>query len=77
MGQWRELTSEELSEINKMVASSSKTEEASVDDKKIKKQSVKKPSRKPTNFNKKSASFRKNSSKSKRSSGSKSRNRRR
>lgn len=77
MGQWRELTSQELSEINKMVASSSKTEEASVDEKKIKKQSVKKPSRKPTNFNKKSASFRKNSSKSKRSSGSKSRNRRR
>lgn len=77
MGQWRELTPDELSEINKMVASSSKTEEASVDEKKIKKQPVKKPNRKPTNFNKKSASFRKNSSKSKRSSGSKSRNRRR
>ena len=66
IGQWRELTAKELAEINKMVANSSKTEEASVDNKKVKKQSSKKPTRKPTEFNKKSASFRKNSPKSKR-----------
>lgn len=44
-GDWRELTPEELREINHMVAASSKTEEASIDAKK-------KPSRpeKPTNL---------------------------
>lgn len=77
IGQWRELTEKELTEINTMVASSSKTEEASVDVKKIKKQPQKKPARKPNDFNKKSASFRKNSPKSKRNSSSKTRNRRR
>ena len=73
VGQWRELTENELKEINRMVASSSKTEEASFDDEKEKKQSVKNPVRKPNNFNKKSASFRKNSPKSKRNSGANSR----
>lgn len=77
IGQWRELTEKELAEINMMVASSSKTEEASVDVKKIKKQSSKRPARKPNDFNKKSASFRKNSPKSKRNSSSKTRNKRR
>ena len=44
-GDWRELSSEELQEINRMVAASSKTEEASIDTKK-------KPSKpkKPTNL---------------------------
>ena len=36
IGQWRELTSEEMQHINKMVASSSKTEEASQDNSKRK-----------------------------------------
>ncbi|WP_457617547.1 23S rRNA pseudouridine(2604) synthase RluF [Lutibacter sp.] len=35
-GQWRELTSEEMQQINKMVLSSSKTEEASKDSNKLK-----------------------------------------
>ena len=77
IGQWRELTEKELAEINAMVATSSKTEEASVDKKKVKTESVKKPARKPNNFNKKSASFRKNSPKSKRNSSSTQRKRRR
>jgi len=66
IGQWRELTEKELEEILKMVATSSKTEEASVAQKKVKTQPSKKPTRKPNDFNKKSASFRKNSAKFKR-----------
>ena len=68
IGDWRELTEQELSEINAMVANSSKTEEASVDVQKPKKKPSKKPISKPNQFNKKSASFRKNSPKSKRNS---------
>jgi 23S rRNA pseudouridine2604 synthase len=70
-GDWRELTEEEMKEINTMISSSSKTEEAS----NIKEPPKKKVSRKklaPTknDFNKKSASFRKSSPKSKRESSS-------
>ena len=68
IGDWQELTEQELSEINAMVANSSKTEEASVDVQKPKKKPTKKPLSKPNQFNKKSASFRKNSPKSKRNS---------
>ncbi|MCL4130077.1 UNVERIFIED_CONTAM: hypothetical protein GTU68_025338, partial [Idotea baltica] len=57
-GDWRELTLEELKEINKMIATSSKTEEASISKEKPK---TAKPKKKlsPTknDFNKKSASF--------------------
>ncbi|MGB0881135.1 MAG: 23S rRNA pseudouridine(2604) synthase RluF, partial [Polaribacter sp.] len=72
VGDWREITSEELKEINTMIASSSKTEEASLNlskgwklsnetkEKKHKSSSTK------NNFNKKSASFRKPSSKNRR-----------
>jgi len=77
IGQWRELTQKELEEINKMVATSSKTEEASVDEKKVKTPTSKKPARKPNDFNKKSASFRKNSPKSKRNENHSPRNKRR
>ncbi len=61
-GNWRELTLEELTQINKMIATSSKTEEASLI-KQTKKKIIsrKKTSQKPTDFNKKRASFRKNS----------------
>ena len=66
-GDWRELTDDEMKEINKMISNSSKTEEASVVKEKPKQA---KPKRKqaPTknDFNKKSASFRKSSPKSKR-----------
>lgn len=72
-GDWRELTSEELKEINKMIETSSKTEEASLNpsnEGKLKTPAKKKSSRKssPTknDFNKKSASFRKSSPKNKR-----------
>ena len=51
-----------------MVASSTKTEEASVDKQKPKKKTSKKPILKPNDFTKKSAAFRKNSPKSKRNS---------
>ncbi|MDG1528458.1 MAG: 23S rRNA pseudouridine(2604) synthase RluF [Polaribacter sp.] len=68
IGDWRELTEIELSEINTMVSSSSKTEEASVDNQKPKKKTPKKPVLKPNDFTKKSAAFRKNSPKSKRNS---------
>ena len=68
VGDWRELTEKELVEINTMVASSSKTEEASIDVEKPKKKVFKKTVAKPNQFNKKSASFRKNSPKSKRNS---------
>lgn len=77
IGQWRELTSVELTEINRMVASSSKTEEASMVMQKEKKKVSKKPKRETNAFNKKSASFRKNSTKSRRNSKSSSRKRRR
>jgi 23S rRNA pseudouridine2604 synthase len=77
LGQWRELTEKELSEINKMVETSSKTEEASIDLEKVeKKKTSKKPQRKPNEFNKKSATFRKNSPKSKKNSSSSQRKRR-
>ena len=66
IGDWREITEKELSEINQMVASSSKTEEASVDTQKAKKKSSRKPTIKPNEFTKKSAAYRKNSPKSKR-----------
>ncbi|MGB1041751.1 MAG: 23S rRNA pseudouridine(2604) synthase RluF [Tenacibaculum sp.] len=67
-GDWRELTTEEMKEINAMIATSSKTEEASVVEKKKPKSSKKKAFNKPNEFNKKSASFRKKSNKSKRNS---------
>ncbi len=68
IGEWRELTEKELSEINTMVASSSKTEEASIHKEKPKKKASKKTVIKPNEFTKKSAAFRKNSPKSKRNS---------
>ncbi|TYP98688.1 ribosomal large subunit pseudouridine synthase F [Tenacibaculum adriaticum] len=65
-GDWRELTSEEMEKINKMIATSSKTEEASTVIQKPKKQvSKKKEGPVKNDFNKKSASFRKKSSSSK------------
>lgn len=77
IGQWRELTEKELSEINTMVATSSKTEEASIAiEKPEKKTPSKKPQRKPNEFNKKSATFRKNSPKSKKNSSASQRKRR-
>lgn len=70
-GDWRELTEDEMKEINQMIASSSKTEEASiVVEKKKPKQVKKKEAPKSNDFNKKSAAFRKNSPKSKRNSNS-------
>ena len=70
-GDWRELTSEEMKEINQMISNSSKTEEASIIvEKKKPKQAKKKEVKKPDNFNKKSAAFRKNSPKTKRNSKS-------
>ncbi len=77
IGQWRELTQQELAEINKMVANSSKTEEASVDKQKVQKSPNKKATRKPDAFNRKSAAFRKKSPKNKRNSNSPQRKRRR
>jgi 23S rRNA pseudouridine2604 synthase len=66
-GDWRELTDEEMKEINTMISSSSKTEEASLVKEKPKQaKSKKKQAPTKNNFNKKSASFRKSSSKSKR-----------
>ncbi len=65
-GDWRELTEEEMQEINKMISSSSKTEEASlVKEKPKKKVSKKKAAPTKNDFNKKSASFRKSSPKNK------------
>lgn len=70
-GDWRELTTEEMKEINTMIASSSKTEEASVVVQKPKKKTPKKKEGPVKNdFNKKSASFRKKSSSSKGKSSS-------
>ncbi|ARV07872.1 23S rRNA pseudouridine synthase F [Polaribacter sp. SA4-10] len=66
-GDWRELTDDEMKEINTMISSSSKTEEASVVKEKPKQA---KPKRKQAatknDFNKKSASFRKSSPKTQR-----------
>lgn len=78
-GDWRELTEEELKEINKMIASSSKTEEASVVKEKPKTTKPKRKSAPAKNdFNRKSASFRKSSPKNKkRNTGSSSKKKRR
>ncbi|WP_298780927.1 23S rRNA pseudouridine(2604) synthase RluF [uncultured Polaribacter sp.] len=68
-GDWRELTEDEMKEINSMISTSSKTEEASTIKEKPKKQVTKKklaPSK--NDFNKKSAAFRKSSSKNKKKS---------
>ena len=65
-GDWRELTEDELKVINKMIATSSKTEEASVIKETLKKPKPKRnhsPSK--NDFNKRSASFRKSSPKNK------------
>jgi 23S rRNA pseudouridine2604 synthase len=70
-GDWRELTDEEMSEINKMISTSSKTEEASPEKQQAKKATSKKraaPAK--DDFNKKSASFRKSSPKSKKTNSS-------
>lgn len=78
VGDWRELTLDEMKEINKMISSSSKTEEASiVVEKKKQKQPKKKEVIKANDFNKKSASFRKKSSTSKRNSKQTNRKKRR
>ncbi|WP_435416597.1 23S rRNA pseudouridine(2604) synthase RluF [Polaribacter aestuariivivens] len=70
-GDWRELTDEEMKEINKMISTSSKTEEAS----KVKTvPKASKPKRKlapsKNDFNRKSASFRKSSPKNKKKNSS-------
>jgi 23S rRNA pseudouridine2604 synthase len=63
-GDWRELTDEEMKEINKMISESSKTEEASIIKDKPKATKPKRISAPAKNdFNKKSASFRKSSPK--------------
>ncbi|MBA6155387.1 23S rRNA pseudouridine(2604) synthase RluF [Tenacibaculum sp. S7007] len=68
-GDWRELTEEEMKEINQMISSSSKTEEAStIIEKQKPKPKKKKETPKSNDFNRKSAAFRKNSPKSKRNS---------
>uniref|UniRef100_UPI0040474890 23S rRNA pseudouridine(2604) synthase RluF n=1 Tax=Polaribacter sp. TaxID=1920175 RepID=UPI0040474890 len=78
VGDWRELTEEELFEINSMVAYSSKTEEASQDTAKPKKKpQAQKAPLKPDAFTKKSAAFRKNSPKNKRAASTNNRNRKR
>lgn len=70
-GDWRELTDDEMKEINKMISQSSKTEEASIIKDKPKATKTKKNSAPTRNdFNKKSASFRKSSPKNKRSNTS-------
>lgn len=70
-GDWRELTEEEMKEINTMISSSSKTEEASkIQEKPKKKISKKKPVATKNPFNKKSAAFRKSSPKNKRKNNS-------
>ena len=70
-GDWRELTEEEMQEINTMISSSSKTAEASPIEA-APKQTKTKRNKVPTknDFNKKSASFRKSSPKNKRSNTS-------
>ncbi|WP_339663207.1 23S rRNA pseudouridine(2604) synthase RluF [uncultured Polaribacter sp.] len=63
-GDWRELTDDEMKDINKMIAESSKTEEASVIKEKPQTTKLKKNSPPAKNdFNRKSASFRKSSPK--------------
>ena len=70
-GDWRALTEEEMQEINKMISTSSKTEEASPKKQRVKKTASQKRAAPAKNvFNKKSASFRKSSSKSKKSNTS-------
>jgi 23S rRNA pseudouridine2604 synthase len=70
-GDWRELSEEEMKEINAMISSSSKTEEASVVKDKPKASKPKRKSAPAKNdFNKKSASFRKTSPKNKRNNSS-------
>ena len=65
-GDWRELTDEEMKEINSMISTSSKTEEASkIKEKPKQKKSKRKLAPARNDFNKKSASFRKSSSKNK------------
>lgn len=70
-GDWRELTEEELKEINKMISTSSKTAEAS-EVKEPSKQAKPKKKQTPSknDFNRKSASFRKSSPKNKRTNTS-------
>ncbi|CAI8351765.1 MAG: 23S rRNA pseudouridine(2604) synthase [Polaribacter sejongensis] len=66
-GDWRELTEEEMKEINAMISTSSKTQEASPVKEKPKQQvSKKKQAPSKNDFNRKSASFRKSSPKSQR-----------
>lgn len=77
IGEWRDLSEKEMKEINAMVSSSSKTEEASADVQKKKAPPKKKPLQTPNAFTKKSAAFRKNSLKSRRNSASSSRKKRR
>lgn len=61
-GDWRELTNEELQEINKMIATSSKTQEAStIETRKKQPKTTQKQTSTKNNFNKKSAVFRKSS----------------
>lgn len=77
-GDWRELTNEEMSEINKMISTSSKTEEASViKDKPKQNTTKKKDTSRKTRLNKKSAEFRKSSSKNKYRKGKNSSNKKR
>ena len=72
-GDWRELTEEEMKEINAMISESSKTEEASKVKEPAKKKVFKKKLAPAKNdFNKKSASFRKSSPKNSRTTSSKS-----
>lgn len=67
-GDWRELTTDELKEINSMISTSSKTEEASILKEQKKVSKPRKSNKFSKNeFNKKSASFRKSSSKNKKS----------
>ncbi|MEN8965794.1 MAG: 23S rRNA pseudouridine(2604) synthase RluF [Polaribacter sp.] len=76
-GDWRELTDEEMKEINVMISTSSKTEEASViKEKPQKKISKKKLAPTKNDFNKKSASFRKSSPKNKRNNNASSKKKR-
>jgi 23S rRNA pseudouridine2604 synthase len=67
-GDWRELTEEEMNEINKMISTSSKIDDTPSPEKKAKKQVHQKRAAPAKNdFNKKSATFRKSSPKSKKS----------
>ncbi|MGY0407611.1 MAG: 23S rRNA pseudouridine(2604) synthase RluF [Polaribacter sp.] len=67
-GDWRELTKEEIKDIQKMIAESSKTAEVSTTEPQPKPKRKQAPSK--NDFNKKSASFRKSSSKNKRNNSS-------